>query len=406
MFFVDDTICGGSGLSFSTALATLRRRFPFRKWQIGDGTFCGSKYVQNKITKEIMISQTEFAAKTVKIPMSAARKKMREDLADEAGIRAFRGVSGSVSWLAGQTRPDVPCQVSQLQQNSSTANSCKSFCASSMVVRRVHQHSDLGLKIRRVPVQHMILLLHVDASLNTGGLVGSQGGYICGVTAQSLLGGKSAPWSPLAWRSLKMSRTVPSSLGAEAQAMSVVLGFVEWATLFLQELIHGSFDLRGAPAVMRERPPVCVTDCKCLYDHLLAVGSPTTLQDKRSAVDVLITIPVKINSPVLAEGMRFSSMSAGMPSRILWISSSTFATYSLACEACCSILLNFSFCSMLVMMRHAARRQPAVLPYTTDSKFRSSTESSKGCSPTLCRDSVISMTAIERRCSATMLAEL
>ena len=42
---------------------------------------------------------------------------------------------------------------------------------------------------------------------------------------------------------------MPSSLGAEAQAMSLALGFVAWATLFfLQELIHGSFDLRGAPA--------------------------------------------------------------------------------------------------------------------------------------------------------------
>ena len=58
----------------------------------------------------------------------------------------------------------------------------------------------------------------------------------------------------------KMSRTVPSSLGAEAQAMSVALGFVEWATLFLQEPIHRSFDLRGAPAVMRERPQ---TSCVC-----------------------------------------------------------------------------------------------------------------------------------------------
>ena len=74
---------------------------------------------------------------------------------------------------------------------------------------------------------------------------------------------------------LKMSRTVPSSLGVEAQAMSVALGFVEWATLFLLELIHISFDLRGALAVMQERPPVWVTDCKILYDHLLAIGSPT-----------------------------------------------------------------------------------------------------------------------------------
>ena len=67
----------------------------------------------------------------------------------------------------------------------------------------VHQYLDLGLKIRRVPVQNMILLLHVDVSLNTGGLVDSQGGYICGVTDQSLLDGKRAQWSPLAWRYLK-----------------------------------------------------------------------------------------------------------------------------------------------------------------------------------------------------------
>ena len=70
--------------------------------------------------------------------------------------------------------------------------------------------------------------------------------------------------------------------------MSVALGSVEWATLFLQELIHGPFDLQGAPAVMQERPPACVADCKSLYDHLSAVGSLSTLHDKRSAIDVLI----------------------------------------------------------------------------------------------------------------------
>ena len=37
--------------------------------------FCGSKDAQNKATKEIMITQTEFAAKIVKISMSAARKR-------------------------------------------------------------------------------------------------------------------------------------------------------------------------------------------------------------------------------------------------------------------------------------------------------------------------------------------
>ena len=146
------------------------------------------------------------------------------------------GVSGSISCLAGQSRPDLSCQVSQLQQTLPQPTFAQ-VCGSSMVVRRVHQHADLGLKIRRMLVRNMMLLLHVDASLNTGGLVGSQTGYICGVTDKSLLEGCDAPWSPMAWRLFKMTRTVPSSLGAEAQAMSVALGFVEWATLFLQELI-------------------------------------------------------------------------------------------------------------------------------------------------------------------------
>ena len=70
--------------------------------------------------------------------------------------------------------------------------------------------------------------------------------------------------------------------------MSVALGFVEWTTLFLQELIHGPLNLQGAPAVVQEMPPVCVTDCKRLYDHLSAVGSTSTLQSERSAIDVLI----------------------------------------------------------------------------------------------------------------------
>ena len=107
--------------------------------------------------------------------------------------------------------------------------------------------------------------------------VGSERSTLC-ASANELLG-TLADNTPL---------IVPSSLGAEAQAMSVASGFVEWATLFSQELIHGPFDLQGLPAVMQERPPVCVTDCKMLCDHLSAVGSPSTLHDKRSAIDVLI----------------------------------------------------------------------------------------------------------------------
>ena len=104
---------------------------------------CGSKHVQNKDTKDMVISQTEFAVKIAKVPMSPVRKKMRDDPADKAEIHAFRGVSGSIGWLAGQTRRDVSCQVSQLQQTLPQPTVAQ-VCASSMVVRRVHQHARLG----------------------------------------------------------------------------------------------------------------------------------------------------------------------------------------------------------------------------------------------------------------------
>ena len=58
---------------------------------------------------EIMITQTKFAVNITKVPLSSARKRMRDDLADQAGIHAFRGVKGSTSLLAGQKHRDVSC---------------------------------------------------------------------------------------------------------------------------------------------------------------------------------------------------------------------------------------------------------------------------------------------------------
>ena len=200
---VDDTICGGSGSLFSESLTALSS-FP-----VSEVASWGRHVLLFQLCAEQRHQRdhdfpNRVCSKSTKVPMSPARKKMREDPADKAEIHAFRGVRGSISWLAGQARPDVSCQVSQLQQTPPQPTVAQ-VCASSMVVRRVHQHADLGLEIRRMPIQSMMLLLHVDASLNTGGLVGSQGGYICAVTEKSLLKGRDAPRSPMAWRSFKMT---------------------------------------------------------------------------------------------------------------------------------------------------------------------------------------------------------
>ena len=77
----------------------------------------------------------------------------------------------------------------------------------------------------------------------------------------------------------------------------------------------------------------------------------------------------------------FLSMSARMPSQIVWSSGSTFAACSLACVACCSLSFIVPFRSMLMTTCQAVRACAARrLPMSPSS----ATESPVGCSPTLC----------------------
>ena len=136
---------------FSKALLNLRHRFPFRKWQGGEG---GSKCVCNKATKDIMITQTEFPVQNCQNSHVCCEKEDEKILL--ARLRFTRSVvkvEVSVGWLV---RLVLMSHVS-IATNSSTAHVAQ-VCASSMVVRGVHQHLDLGLKIRRVPVQDILLL--------------------------------------------------------------------------------------------------------------------------------------------------------------------------------------------------------------------------------------------------------
>ena len=43
---VDDCIVGGAGPQFDASIQALRKRFPFRKWRVGSGEFCGAFYKQ------------------------------------------------------------------------------------------------------------------------------------------------------------------------------------------------------------------------------------------------------------------------------------------------------------------------------------------------------------------------
>eukprot|EP00959_Pyramimonas_sp_CCMP1952_P334308 7001218-Pyramimonas_sp.AAC.1 len=59
-------------------------------------------------------------------------------------------------------------------------------------------------------------------------------------------------------------------------------------SLLLHEALDGPVDVKNIDACMRIREPIVVTDCKSLYDHVKANASPSSLEDKRCAIDVVV----------------------------------------------------------------------------------------------------------------------
>ena len=65
-------------------------------------------------------------------------------------------------------------------------------------------------------------------------------------------------------------------------------GTLEWTCLLLAEAIEGTGEIREYEQHLKNRTPVIVSDCKSLYDHLVAVSSPTSVEDRRTSIDIVI----------------------------------------------------------------------------------------------------------------------
>eukprot|EP00435_Cladocopium_sp_Y103_P052219 s999_g16.t1 len=84
---VDDTITGGQGPLYEKSIAQLKQRFPYRKWRIGNGEFCGIQYRQCPQTFNITYGQKEYAEHMRPINLTKDRLKNKDSPATEREIR-------------------------------------------------------------------------------------------------------------------------------------------------------------------------------------------------------------------------------------------------------------------------------------------------------------------------------
>ena len=281
---VDDTALGGEGTVFRQAVQDLRKRFPYRKWRVNNGEFCGAFYKQDVKTKKIEMSMSKFAE-----GLKAANIKKGVDPDSELQpfqIKQLRGINGSLNWLSSQSRPDLAAQTSMSQQAFPNPK-IRHLRAANNVVRRARMFRNLPLSFEPIDPKALTVVCHSDAAFANVG-THTQAGYIIAFTEKCLQEGQEARWNPVTWRSYKLSRAVSSTLAAESQAFATASGTTEWLMLLLHEIIEGPMNMRQCRDALQHRSPILVTDCKSLYDHLISPSAPTAIEDRRTSIDVVI----------------------------------------------------------------------------------------------------------------------
>ena len=285
---VDDSLTGGEGQAYVAAITKLKARFPYRKWRVGAGEFCGVMYHQDPVTFEISYNQREYAQHLRPVPLSKERAKQRDLPATAREISALRGLNGASNWLANQSRPDLAVQVSMSQQ-AFPHPKVSDLLYANQLVHRARQFQEVEIKVRPVDLDRVCICMHSDAAWSNAKEDRTQAGYFLAFSDKTLLENKSACWSPFHWRSYRLHRVVPSTLGGEAQAFSTASATAEWTALLLAEARSGPFDLRQRHHQLRQVPIVGITDCKSLYDHLHSLSSLSGVQDKRVCIDIAVT---------------------------------------------------------------------------------------------------------------------
>ena len=110
----DDLLHGGGALHWEK-MEWLNKNYKLGKFSSGNGRFVG-KEIKCQGDGSFLVHQPMFAKKVEPIPLSRERKQEKYAYCNEKEISQLRGLLGSLSWLAKETRPDLTGRVALLQQ--------------------------------------------------------------------------------------------------------------------------------------------------------------------------------------------------------------------------------------------------------------------------------------------------
>ena len=157
----DDLLHGGDADHW-TKMRWLNEHYKLGKFTQGDGRFVG-KDIRCQKDGSFLVHQPMFAKKIQQIELSRERKQEKYSYCNEKEISQLRGLLGSLSWLAKETRPDLAGRVALLQQSMPNPY-VQDLIEANSLAREAVQFADLGITIQPIPFEFLRVGTVSDAS--------------------------------------------------------------------------------------------------------------------------------------------------------------------------------------------------------------------------------------------------
>jgi hypothetical protein len=282
---VDDGLCGGNPY-FLSKLKELEDIFPFGSTSTRSFTFTGI-HLRQLDDFSIILNQGTYIEAIEAINIPRERRHSPDEPITEPERTALRGLSGSLSYAAVNTRPELAAKVGDLQSKTNRAT-VKTLLDGNRVLNDAKRHKDLSIYFHSLPPDEIRFCLFSDASFSTSAVDRPVAGCFIVATNATLGLNQVAPVTPFGWSSKRIPRVVRSTFSAEAVALSNNLDRLSWVRLLWHFLLNPKLNWRKPDLVLPSLPPaIAVTDCKSVYD----IGSKTVVPsctEPRSTLECLL----------------------------------------------------------------------------------------------------------------------
>ena len=316
----------------------LSETFPIDKWEVNHLDYIGSEIEVDD--DKVKVSQRKYV-ETRLFTLEVPRGVCDEDFAEAELVADNKSLIGALSWLSGQTRPDLTCSVS-LAQQLQKAPTYGDIKFTNTVAARATNYKDNGLEFKAIPLDDAVFLAYHDAAwanameTNEPGFelypedeeaglqkegpystkerkakrinskVASQvGTLVVLANIESVYGGKGN-MSVVDWKSRAGQRVCRSTFGAETQASVEGLEGGQYMRSFLETVAKGEL----ITVENSSTPMICLSDCRSLYDHVHKEGVARVPSDRRLAIDLA----------ALRQGLRWEKWYNRLP--LAWVPSS------------------------------------------------------------------------------------